>query len=291
MFNSAYIQGERLGAALVLVLLSLLVATASKAAPRADLIEFWDDNEPASTMQINHSIWQELLTAYVDDNHPSGISRFDYAAVSADDALRLKNYLDYLEKMEPRQLNQPEAMAFWINMFNAILVDRVLDDFQSGSEGKINRLISGSGLRNVGWGRDTAEIAMQEISLNDIEHGILRPIWNDPRIHFVITACTLGGGSIRKTAYTGENIEELLETSKNEFLRHPRGVRVDGNRVILSSIFDWYRSDFAENKNTLLAYVRENTSDELRQAMQGLTRVSFDYDWGLNSPDNQLELE
>jgi len=117
-------------------------------------------------------------------------------------------------------------------------------------------------------------MAMQEISLNDIEHGILRPIWKDPRIHFAISACTLGGASIQKTAFNGENNEELLENR---------------NRIVLNSVFDWYAADFASNKQELLAYVRENVGEGTRQAIQGLSRISYEYNWDLNTPDAELE--
>lgn len=285
LFYIAHKRGERILGAFAFVLIVMAYIPAVHAAPKSELIEFWDDTESSSAMQINHGPWQEILSTYVDDTHSSGINRFDYAAVTPEDARKLKRYLAYLEKMEPRQLNKAESFAYWMNMFNAILVDRVVDTFQSGSNRAINRIIGG-GVRNIGWAKDTVEVAMQEISLNDIEHGILRPIWKDPRVHFAMAACTLGGGNILKTAYNGENNEQLLEEARVKFMEHPRAVRVEGNRIVLNSVFDWYRDDFGSSKNAVLNYVRENTSDEVRQAMRGLSRVSYEYDWDLNSPGN-----
>jgi len=282
--------GNRAQLFMFIALVLLLIVPIANAAPKAKLIEFWNDREPSSTMQISHDAWQEILTAYVDDQHPSGINRFNYSAVTAGDALKLKNYLDYLQKMEPRQLNSEEAKAYWINMFNAILVDKVIDAYRSGSTRAVDRLLNGGLRSSAGWGRDVAEVAMQSISLNDIEHGILRPIWNDPRIHFAITACTLGGANIQKTAFNGENNEELLEKARAEFFQHPRSVRVDGNRIVLNSVFDWYRSDFAPNRQALLTYIRQNVDQSKRQTLQGLTRTSFDYNWNLNAPEVLSEL-
>jgi len=275
---------------LALVVLQITSMPVVQAAPKAKLIDFWDDNEPLSTMQINHGAWQEILTTYVDDQHPSGINRFDYSSVTAGDARKLKDYLAYLQRMEPRQLNSQEAKAYWINMFNAILVDSIIDTYQDGSTRAINRLING-GVRSTAWGRDTAEVAMQEISLNDIEHGILRPIWKDPRIHFAISACTLSGANIQKTAFSGENNEELLEKARAEFFEHPRSVRVEGNRIMLNSVFDWYASDFAQNKRELLAYIRANVSESKRREIQGLSKTSYDYNWDLNAPEAVFEDE
>lgn len=259
------------------------------AAPKAEIIEFWDDSEPLSTMQVNHDAWQEILTAYVDDQHPSGINRFDYSAVTASDAGKLKDYLVASQKLEPRQLNSNEAKAYWINMFNAILVDQIVDTYQSGSSRAVKRLLNG-GIRSSGWGKDVAEILTKNISLNDIEHGILRPIWKDLRIHFAISASTVGSASIQKTAFNGNNIEELLEKARVEFFQHSRSVRVDGKRVVLNSVFDWYASDFAPNKRALLAYIRENVSEEKRQLMQDRSKIRYDYNWDLNAPEAEFEV-
>jgi hypothetical protein len=266
--------------------LAVVFAPIANAAPKAELIKFWDDSEPQSIMQVDHSAWQEILTAYVDDQHISGVNRFDYGSVTPADALKLKNYLSYLQKLEPRQLNSEEAKAFWINLYNAILVDKIVAAYESGSMRAINRLMNG-GVDSRAWGRVEAEVVMQEISLNDIEHGILRPIWKDPRVHFAISTSTLGGASIQKTAFKGDNNEQLLEKAKVEFMQHPRAVRVTGNGLILNSVFDWYASDFGANADEVLAYVRDNTSDATRQAMLDLSRPSFDYNWDLNAIDAQ----
>jgi hypothetical protein len=269
-----------------LLALSFVFIPIVNAAPKAELIAFWDDREPLSIQQVDHSAWQDVLTAYVDDQHVSGVNRFDYASVTAADALKLKNYLRYLQLLEPRQLNDEEAKAFWINLYNAILVDKIVSAYESGSMRAVNRLMNG-GVDSRAWNRTEAEVVMQEISLNDIEHGILRPIWKDPRVHFALSTSTLGGASIQKTAFDGENNEGLLEKAKVEFMQHPRAVRVQGNRLILSSVFDWYAADFGSNTSEVLTYVRDNTSDATREAILGFSSPSFDYNWDLNAIDAQ----
>ena len=127
------------------------------------------------------------------------------------------------------------------------------------------------------------------MSLNDIEHGVLRPIWNDPRVHFAISKGALSSAHIQKTAFNGDNNEVLLEKAKVEFMQHPRAVRLEGSRVILNSVFDWYGIDFGQSKRAVLAYVRGNTSELRSQAMTGLSSTSFEYDWTLNTPDATLE--
>lgn len=280
-------QGKLWVNVLAFLALSLVYTPIVSAAPKAELIEFWDDREALSIMQVDHSDWQDILTAYVDDQHPSGVNRFDYSSVTPRDATKLKNYLSYLQKMEPRQLNSEEAKAFWINLYNAILVDKIVDAYESGSRRAINRLMNG-GVESRVLKRVSAELLMQEISLNDIQHGILRPIWKDPRVHFALSNGALSGASIQKTAFTGDNNEELLEKAQAEFMQHPRAVRVEGNSLVLNSVFEWYASDFGDTNSAVLAYISENTSDAMRQAMDGLSRISFDYNWDLNIFDGSV---
>lgn len=279
-------QGKVWVNVLVFLALSCAYAPIVSAAPKAELIKFWDDSEALSIMQVDHSAWQDILTAYVDDQHPSGVNRFNYASVTPSDSAKLKNYLSYLQKLEPRQLNSEEAKAFWINMYNAILVDKIVDAYESGSRRAINRLMNG-GVESRALSRDAAELLMQEISLNDIQHGILRPIWKDPRVHFALSTGALSGANIQKAAFNGANNEALLEKAKAEFMQHPRAVRVEDNSLVLNSVFEWYAADFGDNKSAVLAYIRENTSDTMRQAMDGLSRISFDYNWDLNTFDAQ----
>lgn len=267
----------------------VLVMSSAYAAPKPELIEFWDDREPLSWMQVNHDAWQEILNLYVDDKHASGINRFDYEAVTAGDALKIKRYISYLQSVEPRQLNSLEAQAFWINLYNATMVDKTVDAYQSGSSRAINRLLRG-GLRSTSWTRGIAEVVMQEISLDDIEHGILRPIWKDPRIHFVLATGAMSGANMLKTAFDGENNEVLLEQAKTDFFKHPKSVRVERGRIVLNSVFNWYADDFAPNKSELLRYVQENVPEATRRSMLGVSRTRFDYTWDLNAPDAKFQL-
>ena len=273
-----------------LVSMTLFIFMSSAfAAPKAiKLIGFWDDHEPLSAIQVNHSPWQEILNMYVDDQHASGINRFDYEAVTAGDALKIKNYLDYLQKMEPRQLNSLEAQAFWINLHNAIMVDKIVDAYQSGSSRAVNRLLRG-GLRTTRWNRNVVEVVFQDISLDNIAHGILRPIWKDPRVNFVLATGALSGANMLKTAFDGENNEALLEQAKNDFFAHPKALRIENGRIVLNSIFDWYGEDFAPNKPALLRYIQENAPEVTRQSMTGLSRTRFEYNWDLNAPETLFE--
>ena len=184
-----------------------------------------------------------------------------------------------MQLLEPRQLNSSEAKAYWINMYNALMVTHVIEALKNDDIESVREL----GKRFLR--RDLAKVVMQEISLNDIQHGILRPIWTDPRVHYALTSGALGGGNLQKIAYTGNNVEELLAKAESEYLNHERGIRFEDGQAIASSLFDWYRSDFVASKSELLAYIAQRVDETKRAQLIGVTRVRFDYDWTLNSLD------
>jgi hypothetical protein len=251
--------------------------------PNAKDLKFWNDYESGSTMQVNHDEWQGLLDRYLDDAHPSGINRFDYSAVSDVDQQVLKNYLDYLQLLEPRQLNMEEAKAYWLNLYNAVLVDDILDESAGGLIDSVREIRAGR-FKPWPWTRDAVEVVFQKMSLNDIEHNIIRPVFSDPRVHYVLSKGSLGGGNLLKTAFTGENNEELLSTAEKDFLNHPRAVFVRGiGETRLNSIFEWYAVDFGATEEQIMAYISENVSEETKVSLLLTKSVSYDYDWALNA--------
>jgi hypothetical protein len=102
----------------------------------AQLISFWNDREAGSEIHVDHSLWQVILDRYLDDQHPSGINRFNYAAVTSTGQQNLNAYLSFLQTYEPRQFNAEEQMAYWINLYNAATVllivaeDRSIDSIR-----------------------------------------------------------------------------------------------------------------------------------------------------------------
>lgn len=274
-------QSMFVGLLFIVTSIAVLFSLTAAAAPDAKLIEFWNDHEAKSVMIVRNEPWQEILDTYVDDEHPSGINRFDYKSVSDADVSKLREYIAYLQLLEPRQFNSAEAKAYWLNLYNALMVDIVINAVREDDIKSIKSL--GSRF----WRRDRVNVVMQDISLDDIEHGILRPIWKDARIHYALATGALGGGNLQKLAYTGANIESQLVKAEKDYLNHDRGIRLDGNRAIASSVFDWYRRDFVASKSDLVPYIAKRVDDAKRAQLLGITRVSFDYDWTLNSPDSE----
>ena len=250
------------------------------AAPKAELISYWNVSDEKSSTKIDHSSWQSILDKYLDEQHSSGINRFNYSAVSTEDGKTLEQYLIYLQSIDPRKLRQAQQFPFWVNLYNAKTVALVTKavktrDIESIKEIRSHYIWAGP------WRMNSLKVAEKAVSLDDIEHGVLRPIWKDRRIHFAVSCASLGCPNLLKTAFTEANTETLLSSAEKSFLLHPRAVRITGEKLVLSTIFQWYRADFAEDERQLLDYVSRFSNLDINHEE---IDVSYEYDWGLNSP-------
>jgi len=231
--------------------------------------------------QVDHTAWQAFLDRYVvttDDDR----TLVRYQAVSADDRTALQLYIASLAALDPRTLDRDEQFAYWINLYNALTVEVVL-----GNPGKDGIKRMGNGLFSTGpWDDELVQITGEPVTLNDIEHRILRPIWKDRRIHFAVNCASISCPNLATEAYTPENLDRLLDAGEQAYLQHPRGLRFlpDGT-LQLSSILDWYRKDFAADQPGLLRYLGGVRPDLADRLLDHNGKIRFDYDWSLNGAD------
>ena len=210
------------------------------------------------------------------------LTRFDYRSVSSDDGKKLDDYLKYLQSLSPRAMNSQEQFAYWVNLYNAKTVDYIIDGVQKRDIESIKEIRSLFVIPGP-WKRKDLKVEGKKISLDNIEHGILRPIWKDHRIHFAVNCASIGCPNLLKTAFTAEQTEELLELAEEQFLTHPRAVRVSGQELVLTSLFDWYGADFADNRSELFDYLSDFVSEDIIDLLIDEPAVKYEYDWNLNS--------
>jgi hypothetical protein len=272
----------------VISAVALLLSTAAplSAQPEPQLWQRWEDHDPDSTRQLDHRLWADFLETYLITDHPSGINLLPYGEVSIDDRRKLERYIDQLENTRVSALKRDVQAAFWINLYNAYTVHLVLEHYPVESIRDIN--LSGflAGLFGGGpWGRKLITVEGTQLSLNDIEHRILRPIWQDARIHYAVNCASLGCPNLMPVPYTGENYRELFDRGARQYINHPRGVTFRGDRLLLSEIYRWYREDFSDSlkgvKQHLLRYADAELAERLREHAGA---VRYRYDWSLNEP-------
>ncbi len=265
---------------LTLTLALISWVSLSHAAPDADAWDFWADHNPNSTEVLTHGAWQDILETFVTES-PDGINRVDYAALAEPrNRTQLSEYLSSLTAIDPRSLNRAEQFAYWVNFYNAMTLEVVLKYPK-----KKSILRMGEKLLAIGpWDDVVATIAGQSVTLNDVEHRILRPIWQDHRIHFAVNCASIGCPNLNKLAYTSANAEALLAASEVDYLSHPRGVNREGNTLTLSNIFMWYRADFADSEDDLLNnYIATHRTDAAAAPEDGRLKIKYSYDWSLNA--------
>ena len=267
---------------LVVAALAVSILMPANAAPEPELIAGWDASDEASTTVIDHSPWQALLDTYLKAGHPSGVNRFDYGALKANAADRktLSSYLKSLAGTDPRTLAKDEQMAYWINLYNALTVFVIVPRYPVDSIKDIK-----SGIIDFGpWNLELFPLQGQKLTLNQIEHGILRPIWKDPRIHYAVNCASIGCPNLHPEAFRSDNLERLLEQTARDYVNHPRGAQVQGDKLVVSSIYDWYKVDFGNTDAGVLAHLKQYARPELAETLENHDTFDDFYDWNLNAP-------
>jgi hypothetical protein len=268
---------------LIAALLLFRSAGPAVAAPAAEPWSFWAANDPAGKVRVDHAPWDAFLKKYVVTNHPSGVNRVRYASVGPEDRKILDGYILQLQQVEVTRLNRPEQKAYWINLYNAQTVKVVLDHYPVKSIRDIN--ISPGLFRTGPWGAKSLLIQGQKVSLDDIEHRILRPLWKDNRVHYAVNCASIGCPNLQPEAYTPENTEALLEKGAREYVNHPRGARVVGDRLDLSSVYDWFRADFGGSDAAVLLNLQLYAAPDVAGRLKGFHgKFYYDYDWRINEP-------
>lgn len=269
---------------LLATVLALFCVTAPPAfaAPQARLWDFWQPSDESSDVRVDHQSWQTLLDRYLvttGDNR----TEFRYGAVSDGDRQLLDRYLAALSALEPRSVARAEQLPYWINLYNATTVRVVLNN---PGEDSILRM-GGSLFRRGPWQDEVLEISGQALTLDDIEHRILRPIWQDRRIHFAVNCASIGCPNLAPTAFTRDNSDDLMNRTEIDYLTHPRGVEFDADGTLwLSSLFDWYAVDFGDGREEILAYLAKTLRGPQAQLAGKLENfdgpIRYRYDWALN---------
>ncbi len=255
-------------------------ALTSQAAPDADLWEFWTAHNPESRVRVGHTDWQNFLNAHVVTSK-DGVNRIAYSKVPSDARQKLADYIKHLAQLAPRTFNRNEQRAYWINLYNALTVTVILD--HNRVESILDIKISPGFFASGPWGKKLLSVEGQDVSLDDIEHRILRPVWQDNRIHYAVNCAAVGCPNLNRKAYTAGNTDRLLSAAARTYINHPRGAWVEDGMLYVSSIFDWYKIDFGGNDEGIIAHLKKYANPGLQKALVGITEIGdHTYDWSLN---------
>ena len=229
---------------------------------------------------VDHAVWDYLLKSYVSNG------LVDYNGMKKDYLFR--EYLRELGQCDPECLQtEDEKLALACNAYNAFVINGVISH-------KIHDTVDGFEVDGNGFFDIKEHIyAGKTISLNDLEHGTIRPTFREPRIHVALVCAARSCPSIRAEAYVPSRVRDQLQDQSAQFANSPKYVMFDAaaKELKLSKILSWYGDDWNERypKGSYLAWINELTDDPAikdatAKAINGEVKVAyFDYDWALNS--------
>lgn len=215
---------------------------------------------------VDHTAFDSLLSASVRGE------RVDYAAIEHDMEPRLDAYLERLAAADTAALARDEQLALYLNLYNATMIRAVLDRWGKGWSPAADDFAV--------FDAPLVKLGSQRLSLNRLEHDVIRRAFGDPRIHAALVCASRGCPPLSPRAFHAVDLDEALEARMRAFVRDTTRNRVDDRaRVLhLSSLFDWYAADFG-GRDALAGYVSRYLGRDARGY-----RVEFlEYDWTLNA--------
>ncbi len=249
-------------------------------APKAELWERWEAHDSTATRSIDHGAWDALLQRYLRGDK-EGVNHFDYGGVSAEDRQALDGYIARLAGLDIDRYNRDEQFAYWANLYNALTIQVVLDHYPVDSIRDID--ISPGLFADGPWDKALVTVKGEELTLNDIEHRILRPIWRDPRVHYAVNCASIGCPNLQTLAFTGATLDAQLEQAARDFVNSKRAVQ-DGNAgLVVSSIYAWFQDDFGGKPETIIEHLKRYAEGEAAAKLNKWDSLEgHDYDWSLN---------
>jgi hypothetical protein len=241
---------------------------------------------------LEHTIWDNIMKVNVDKE-----GLVDYESIRVNKGGDLYQYLTFLETADLGKCSDAEKLAFWINAYNAHMVKMVL------ARPTMKQVSEDFALFG-----EKFKVAKINLSLNDIEHRVLRsnpkkggPIEGvslktfDPRIHFALVCGAIDCPKLNDRAYAAASLDSTLQSNAVNFANNPKHVRIEGDKLIVSSLMHWYEEDFAKMGGPG-AYITSLIDPKLRPDAAAVVakiktdfpdKTTFRYDWTLNSIKNK----
>jgi hypothetical protein len=267
---------------LPLLVLWIVFAAASCFAPRstpaegaiADQVQASFDS---GTESFDHSTWDHLLAEGTED----GLVDYGYMMEHRGE---LDDYLDRVAHADLASLAPSELEALLMNAYNALTVRSILDHWPVDSIRDIDGV----------WSKATHTVGGQELTLDEIEHRLLRPFWKDPRIHFAVNCASRSCAPLPPWAFDGATLDDQLDRRAHDFLSSPDNVRIEGDALRVSKYFDWYGDDFTKpgwepRADTIPQFVARYSRPEVATfvAEHGgdVPLEHMSYEWSLNAAE------
>jgi hypothetical protein len=220
---------------------------------------------------VSHSLFGELLNKYVSEG------KVDYAGFQSEEA-KLDQYLDLLQGVDPKTISGKEQFAFYANAYNAWTIKLILTKYPDITS------IKELGIFNTGpWKKKVVRLRGETVSLDHIEHDILRPRFKDPRVHFAINCAAKSCPPLGSEPFLAEKLDQQLDDVTRSFINNPQSYRLEGRNLHVSRIFKWFSEDFNEDAlSFFIKYANGELKKKLEPQPEKINIKYLAYDWSLN---------
>lgn len=252
-----------------------LVALAGTLIPLAGSADTPARTQAETQVPAQHAEWTRLLKLYVKAG-PDGLTRFDYGALKASekDRAALDAYIAGFAKMDLSAKNNANFAA-WANLYNAMTVRHIVERYPVDS--------IKDGYLTGPWKQVKVVAGGEEISLDAIEHKVLRKVWGTPEVHYAINCASYSCPNLPAKAWEAATLNKDLAAAARAYINHPRGVAVTSRGLTVSSIYDWFEGDFGGSKAAVIAHLLKYAEPDLAKKIRANPKISkYRYDWSLN---------
>ena len=254
--------------------------------------------------ELSYQHFAATLEQYVDDQ---GLV---YYKGLKDNSKELQAFTAELDQLDPtvfEKWNDQAKIAFWINAYNALTLQAILDNYPIRASFWKSAIYPKNSIRQIDGVWDDLQFGVmgKKMTLNEIEHEVLRKKFNEPRIHVALVCAAMGCPPLRNEPFTGERLNDQLDDQTRQFLTNPVKFRVDSKTamVSVSSIFKWFGSDFVKTYGTDKKFTDHSDAEravlnfvsvyleegDVRYLTNGTYGIDYlDYDWSLNERDSGL---
>lgn len=222
---------------------------------------------------VDNSLYAQVLQRHVDNG------LVDYVGLKANRA-PLDAYLNMMGSVDPATLSRDEQLAFYINLYNAATLKLIIDHYPVESIKDIGPFFS------TPWKQKVVVLDGELVTLDNIEHDIVRPTFKEPRIHFALNCTAMSCPPLLTAPYEAQTLNKQLDTAAIGYINDGNNNYLDGNKLYVSEIFDWFSEDFPED---FIRWFVRYARGELKAGMDAVIvsgrtlKVKYlDYDWSLN---------
>jgi hypothetical protein len=220
---------------------------------------------------VSHDIWADLLGKYIKTD---GV---DYAGFKKEED-RLDQYLKLLENTDPDKLSRNEQYAYYINTYNAWTIKLILSDYPG-----VKSIKDFGTILQSPWQKEWVRINGKTVTLDHVEHDILRPRYKDPRVHFAINCSAVSCPPLKPEPYLADTLDRQLTDSTRSFVNDAGSYRLEGNTLYVSRIFKWFSEDFNDDAlEFYLQYAEGELKEKLSKNKDSIKVKYLRYDWSLN---------